>query len=60
MNRMITVAPVRKSVRVNANSARAFEVFTQGMSRWWPPTHTILKVAPKEHVIEPRKGGRWY
>jgi uncharacterized protein YndB with AHSA1/START domain len=60
MNRMIAVAPVRKSVRVQVSPARAFEVFTKSMSRWWPATHTILKVAPKEHIIEPRTGGRWY
>jgi uncharacterized protein YndB with AHSA1/START domain len=60
MSRTISVAPVRKTIRVNASPARAFEVFTTGMSRWWPATHTILKVAPKEHIIEPRAGGRWY
>src|SRR5258706_439722 len=60
MSRTITVAPVRKSVHVKADAARAFEVFTAGMSRWWPATHSILKVAPKEHVLEPRVGGRWY
>jgi uncharacterized protein YndB with AHSA1/START domain len=57
---MITVAPVRKSITVQASPARAFEVFTAGMSRWWPATHTILKVAPREHIVEPRVGGRWY
>src|SRR6516162_6213943 len=28
MNRTVTIAPVRKSIRVNANQAHAFEVFT--------------------------------
>ena len=60
MTKMITVAPVRKSVTVQASPARAFDVFTTGMSRWWPATHTILKVPPREHVVEPRAGGRWY
>ena len=60
MTRMINIAPVRKSVTVQASPARAFEVFTAGMSRWWPATHTILKVAPREHIVEPRVGGRWY
>ena len=60
MNRTISIAPVRKSIHVNAGAGRTFEVFTSGMSRWWPPTHSILKVAPKEHVVEPRNGGRWY
>ena len=35
---MITIAPVRKSVRVNAPPARAFDVFTAKMSAWWPAT----------------------
>lgn len=60
MTRIITVAPVRKSLRVNAPQAKAFEVFTAGMSRWWPPSHTILKSPFKGAVVEPRAGGRWY
>ena len=60
MTRTIAVAPVRKSLRVNAPPSRAFEIFTAGMSRWWPATHTILKSPFKAAVIEPRAGGRWY
>ena len=56
----VSIAPVRKTLHVNAQPSRAFEVFTAGMSRWWPPTHTILKSKFKEAVIEPRAGGRWY
>ena len=58
--RTITLAPVRKSVRVSAAPARAFEIFTSSMSRWWPASHTILTSPFKEAVIEPRVGGRWY
>ena len=58
--RTLTVAPVRKSVRVNAAAARAFEVFTQGLGRWWPPSHHIGTAPLKEAVMEPRVGGRWY
>jgi len=36
MNAPIIIAPVRKSVRVKAPVARAFNVFTSGLSRWWP------------------------
>jgi uncharacterized protein YndB with AHSA1/START domain len=50
------IAPVRKTVRVNASQARAFEVFTSRMSTWWPPTHSILKSPLRETVIEPRVG----
>jgi uncharacterized protein YndB with AHSA1/START domain len=60
MTRTIAIAPVRKSLRVDAPQAKAFDVFTAGMSRWWPPTHTILKASFKESIIEPREGGRWY
>ena len=35
MNRTVTIAPVRKSIRVNANQAHAFEVFTSGLGRWY-------------------------
>ena len=56
----ITPAPVRKSVRVNANVARAFDVFTNNISSWWPATHNILKVPYKETIIEPFVKGRWY
>jgi uncharacterized protein YndB with AHSA1/START domain len=60
MTRTIAIAPVRKSLRVNAPQAKAFEVFTAGMSRWWPVSHTILKAPFKEAIVEPRAGGRWY
>lgn len=65
MNSLATAAyvePVRKAIRVQATPARAFEVFTAGMSRWWMPTHSIspTKTPIAEVVIEPRVGGRWY
>jgi uncharacterized protein YndB with AHSA1/START domain len=60
MTKTIAVAPVKKSVTVKAAPQRAFDIFTAGISKWWPATHTILKVEPREHVIEPRVGGRWY
>jgi hypothetical protein len=60
MNRTITVAPVRKTVRVNAAAAHAFETFAAGVGRWWPATHTIGTSPMRDVVIEPRAGGRWY
>ena len=60
MNRTIQPAPVRKSLRVNAPQTVAFEVFTSGIGRWWPPTHSTLRSPYKEAVIEPFVGGRWY
>jgi uncharacterized protein YndB with AHSA1/START domain len=60
MQRTIMPAPVRKSVHVNAPQARAFEVFTAGIGRWWPRSHHIGAAEPETFVIEPRQGGRWF
>jgi hypothetical protein len=54
------VAPVRKRVRVNADVARAFDVFTAGFTRWWPRGHHIGAAPMKDAFLEPRAGGRWY
>jgi hypothetical protein len=40
MNATTLIAPVRKTARVNAPIARAFDVFTSGLSRWWPHDHS--------------------
>jgi uncharacterized protein YndB with AHSA1/START domain len=60
MTATIVIAPVRKSIRVNASQARAFEVFTSGLGRWWPLDHGIGKTPRKAVVMETRLGGRWY
>jgi uncharacterized protein YndB with AHSA1/START domain len=62
MSTTITPAPIKKSIRVNAAPARAFEIFTAGMARWWLKTHTInpTKSPLEEIVLEPRAGGRWF
>jgi hypothetical protein len=52
--------PVRKTVRVRANAARAFRVFTEGIDTWWPRTHHIGKSPMTRAVIEGRVGGRCY
>ncbi|MGN6850135.1 MAG: SRPBCC family protein [Sphingomicrobium sp.] len=56
----IKPAPVRRSIFVNAPQAHAFEVFTSGIGRWWPKTHTIGNAELDKPIIEPRVGGRWY
>jgi len=53
------IAPVRKSVYVRAPIAHAFEVFTSGLSGWWPLTHGVGKKPIKQVLMEPRLGGRW-
>ncbi|MGE5164254.1 MAG: SRPBCC family protein [Sphingobacteriales bacterium] len=56
----VKIAPVRKSIRVSTSQARAFEVFTSGLGRWWPRDHGIGKMPMKSAVMETRLGGRWY
>lgn len=60
MNKTVTIAPVRKSVRVKASQAHAFEVFTAGLDRWWPRKASIGAAPMKAMMIEPHLGGRWY
>jgi uncharacterized protein YndB with AHSA1/START domain len=60
MKTTVTIAPVRKSIRVSASQAHAFEVFTSGLGRWWPRDHGIGKTPMKAAVMETRLGGRWY
>lgn len=57
----IAVAPVRKQIRVGADPARAFELFTAGMGRWWPRHHSVNRGSPiAAVVVEPFAGGRWF
>jgi len=56
----VTIAPVRKQVRVNAGQTLAFEVFTARIGQWWPHKATIGTSPRKDVVVEPRLGGRWY
>ena len=60
MNRTISIAPVRKTIVVQATPERAFAVFTAGLDRWWPKTHGIGSAPVRESIIEPFVGGRWY
>src|ERR1700748_82403 len=60
MAHTIEIAPVKKTLTVNASQAHAFDVFVNGIDRWWPKTHSIGEGPALKIVIEPRKGGRWY
>jgi len=55
-----TVAPIVKSIRVKADAAKAFRVFTTEMDSWWPRTHHIGKSPMKQVVVEGRTGGAIY
>jgi uncharacterized protein YndB with AHSA1/START domain len=59
MSSTISIAPVRKDVRVNVDAARAFEVFTSGINQWWPKTG-VSSSPIAESIIEPFTGGRWF
>lgn len=56
----IQPAPVRRSVTVKAAPDKAFSVFTAGIDRWWPKTHSIGGSPQVDVKLEPRAGGRWY
>jgi uncharacterized protein YndB with AHSA1/START domain len=60
MTARITAAPVRKSIRVKAPRAKAFEVFTAGIGQWWPKSHHVGTAPMTNARIEPFAGGRWY
>jgi len=60
VSRTIEIAPVRKSVVVDATPEQAFAVFTTGIDRWWPRSHGIGAAPVRESIIEPFVGGRWY
>ncbi len=56
----MSIAPIVRTVEVAVPPARAFELFTGSMGKWWPASHHI---APKPFVaieIEPQTGGRWF
>ena len=53
-------AEVHRSVSVPLSPDRAFDLFTAGMTEFWPKEHSIGSSAIAQVVIEPRVGGRWY
>jgi uncharacterized protein YndB with AHSA1/START domain len=54
------IDPVFKNIRVRANAARAFKVFTEGFDSWWPKSHHIGDSPMTRAVIEGWVGGRCY
>jgi hypothetical protein len=52
------LAPVRKQITVRLAPHDAFELFTAGLSRWWPlATHSCAQANALRVIIEPRAGG---
>jgi uncharacterized protein YndB with AHSA1/START domain len=57
----MTVEVIRKSITVEAEPERAFRLFTEGISRWWPlETHSVHAHETEAVVLEPQVGGRFY
>ncbi|MGI8841708.1 MAG: SRPBCC family protein [Caulobacteraceae bacterium] len=56
----MTIAPIEKTVTVNAPPARAFAMFTRDIGAWWPKGKTLGAKPHAAIVIEPRAGGRWF
>ena len=53
--------PIRRTIVVRCTPQRAFEVFTQEMSSWWPfDTHSIGEQRTRGAVFEGREGGTVY
>jgi len=51
---------LRFSITVAADVERAFKVFTEQMSSWWPRERRINDAPMAAAIVEPRIGGRWY
>jgi uncharacterized protein YndB with AHSA1/START domain len=54
-----SIPPVVKTMRVEAPIARAFDVFTGGIDRWWPHNGSFGKTPLRNVSINPGIGGRW-
>jgi uncharacterized protein YndB with AHSA1/START domain len=52
---------IRRSVDVTLPPERAFALFTERASTWWPlATHSVTGDAAENAIFEPRVGGRVY
>src|SRR5579872_6101873 len=56
----MTIAPIVKTLTVQAPPERAFAAFTGRMGAWWPKGQTVGAKPHAEVVMEPRAGGRWF
>lgn len=59
MSSTLVIEPVHKIIQVKAPIAHAFDVFTAGLTRWWPPNHGIGPKPMAKVLMEPKLGGRW-
>lgn len=52
------IEPLELSFEVACPAGRAFAIWTERTSTWWPLSHTVSTEAGLEIVIEPWVGGR--
>lgn len=54
----VALAPLVKQITVHLPPMRAFELFTDGLARWWPlATHSCAGLAARDVRFEPFVGG---
>jgi uncharacterized protein YndB with AHSA1/START domain len=52
------IEPLRMAFTVDCPAARAFTVWTERISAWWPADHTVSGATGLDVVLEPGVGGR--
>ncbi|HEY7708258.1 MAG TPA: SRPBCC domain-containing protein [Gaiellaceae bacterium] len=56
-----TLAPITKTISVDASLETAFETFTRGVRSWWPTaTHSIYEDKVQDVTFDERVGGLLY
>ena len=55
-----TATVVTRSVTVEVDQQRAFDVFTAGIGSWWNRDHHLGDQPMKDIIVEPSVGGRCY
>jgi hypothetical protein len=56
----MTIAPLQRTAHTKVPPARAFEIFTGQIGRWWPAGNGCGAKPLVEVVIELGVGGRWF
>jgi uncharacterized protein YndB with AHSA1/START domain len=55
-----TIPEISGMITVGVPVERAFQVFADSFTAWWPPEYHIGQADMAEAILEPREGGRWY
>ncbi|MBV8966914.1 MAG: SRPBCC family protein [Mycobacteriaceae bacterium] len=57
---MTTITDVRREITVAGPPERAFDLFTNHMTEWWPPDHHVATSPVVATLTESHVGGRVY